>query len=63
MKAILNVIMVLLSMIALILEKSSCFKILVVGLLFMILFEFEKFRTNRSESAAQKSDLVNPSQN
>ena len=44
MKAILNVIMVLLSMIALILEKSSCFKILVVGLLFMILFEFEKFR-------------------
>lgn len=44
MKAILNVIMVLLSMIALILEKSSCFEILVVSLLFMILFEFEKFR-------------------
>lgn len=44
MKAILNVIMVLLSMIALILEKSSCFEILVVCLLFMILFEFEKFR-------------------
>lgn len=44
MKAILNVIMVLLSMIALILEKSSCFEILVVGLLFMILFELEKFR-------------------
>ena len=47
MKAILNVIMVLLSMIELILEKSSCFEILVVGLLFMILFELEKFRLKK----------------
>ena len=47
MKAILNVIMVLLSMIAFILEKSSCFEILVVGLLFMILFELEKFRLKK----------------
>jgi cellulose synthase/poly-beta-1,6-N-acetylglucosamine synthase-like glycosyltransferase len=47
MKAILNVIMVLLSMIALILEKSSCFEILVVGLLFMILFELEKFKLKK----------------
>lgn len=47
MKAILNVIMVLLSMIALILEKSSCFEILAVGLLFMILFELEKFRLKK----------------
>ncbi len=47
MKAILNVIMVLLSMIALISEKSSCFEILVVGLLFMILFELEKFRLKK----------------
>ena len=47
MKGILNMIMVLLSMIALILEKSSCFEILVVGLLFMILFELEKFRLKK----------------
>lgn len=47
MKAIINVIMVLLSMIVLILEKSSCFEILVVGLLFMILFELEKFRLKK----------------
>ena len=47
MKAIINVIMVLLSMIALILEKSSWYEILVVGLLFMILFELEKFRLKK----------------
>lgn len=47
MKVILNMVMVLLSMLSLIFEKSSCFEILVVGLLFMILFEFEKFRFKR----------------
>ena len=57
MKAILNVIMVLLSMIALILEKSSCFEILVVGLLFMILFELEKFRLKKIKGVMKWLDI------
>lgn len=42
MKLLYNLIMVLIFMTILIIEKSTCFEIMIVGLLFGILLEIEK---------------------
>lgn len=42
MKNLYNIILVLIFMAILIIEKSSCYEIIVVGLLSAILFEIEK---------------------
>lgn len=42
MNNVLNILLVIIAMISLIIEKSSCFEILVVGLLLGIMFELEK---------------------
>lgn len=44
MNKVLSVLLVLFSMIALILERSSCFEIIVVGLLFIIALNVDKIR-------------------
>jgi len=47
MKQIYNLILVLIFMSVLILEKSSCFEIMVVGLLFGIMLELGKSKNDK----------------
>lgn len=47
MRSVFTMILVLMSMIILLIEKSSCFEILVVGLLFSIALELEKLRNKK----------------
>lgn len=42
MDTIFKILLLIMSMVCLLVEKSSCFEILVIGLLFGILFEIEK---------------------
>ena len=42
MNKIIFMLLMLMSMIALILEKSSCFEIIVVGIIFLIYLELQK---------------------
>ena len=42
MNKVLSILLVLFSMIALLLERSSCFEIIVVGLLFIIALSIDK---------------------
>lgn len=44
MNKFLSILLVLFSMIALLLERSSCFEIIVVGLLFIIALSIDKIR-------------------
>lgn len=44
MNKVLSILLVLFSMIALLLERSSCFEIIVVGLLFIITLSIDKIR-------------------
>ncbi|UKI26727.1 MAG: hypothetical protein L6V91_08305 [Bacilli bacterium] len=44
MNKVLSILLVLFSMIALLLERSSCFEIIVVGLLFIIALSIDKIR-------------------
>lgn len=47
MRDVFTIILVLFSMIALLIERSSCFEILVVGLLFSIALELEKIKDKK----------------
>lgn len=47
MKSVFTMILVLMSMVTLLLERSSCYEILVVGLLFSIALELEKLRNKK----------------
>lgn len=44
MNKVLSILLVLFSMIALLLERSSCFEIIVVGLLLIITLSIDKIR-------------------
>ena len=44
MNKVLSILLVLFSMIALLLERSSCFEIIVIGLLFIIALSIDKIR-------------------
>ena len=44
MNKVLSILLVLFSMISLLLERSSCFEIIVVGLLFIIALSIDKIR-------------------
>lgn len=44
MNKVLSILLVIFSMIALLLERSSCFEIIVVGLLFIIALSIDKIR-------------------
>ncbi len=44
MNKVLSILLVLFSMIALLLERSSCFEIIVVGLLFIIALSIDRIR-------------------
>lgn len=47
MNKVLSILLVLFSMIALLLERSSCFEIIVVGLLFIIALNIDKIRLKK----------------
>ncbi len=47
MNKVLSILLVLFSMIALLLERSSCFEIIVVGLLFIIALSIDKIRLKK----------------
>lgn len=47
MRDVFTIILVLFSMIALLVERSSCFEILVIGLLFSITLTLEKIKNKK----------------
>lgn len=47
MNKVLSILLVLFFMIALLLERSSCFEIIVVGLLFIIALSIDKIRLKK----------------
>lgn len=50
MSKVFSVVLLLMSFIILLLEKSSCFEILVVGLLFIIMLELDKIRNIKKDN-------------